>query len=120
MNIAYLHAPQFGFDPEGDAARGILAEIDAQDIRMVFLALGAPKQERFAALGRELAPHAGFASIGAGLDFLSGHQIRAPYWVRKLTLEWLWRMLHSPRRLVRRYALCAVELPGLALRSRSE
>ena len=45
---------------------------------------------------REKAPAVGFASIGAGLDFLSGHQVRAPRVLRMLALEWLWRALQGP------------------------
>lgn len=116
-------APPFGFDPEGAEARRILAEIAAVGPCLCLLALGAPKQEKLAALGRELAPQAGFASIGAGVDFLSGHQTRAPLWVRKIAMEWLWRMLQQPARLIPRYAACFAILPGhcrLALRQRRE
>jgi len=119
IDIVYTHAPVYGFDPVGAPARAILADIAASGAQLVFIALGAPKQERFAALGRELAPKAGFASIGAGLDFLSGHQTRAPKWVQKIAMEWFWRMAASPRRMAGRYALCLAELPGLAWRSRS-
>jgi UDP-N-acetyl-D-mannosaminuronic acid transferase (WecB/TagA/CpsF family) len=66
----------------------------------------------FAAKGRELAPSVGFASIGAGLDFIAGTQTRAPAWARKLALEWLWRALSSPRRLIPRYAACIAILPA--------
>jgi UDP-N-acetyl-D-mannosaminuronic acid transferase (WecB/TagA/CpsF family) len=55
----------------------------------------------------------GFASIGAGLDFIAGKQPRAPLWVRRLALEWLWRALSSPRRMLPRYARCVAILPGL-------
>jgi UDP-N-acetyl-D-mannosaminuronic acid transferase (WecB/TagA/CpsF family) len=63
-------------------------------------------------------------SIGAGLDFIAGHQTRAPLWVRRIAMEWLWRMLTNPRRLTRRYLDCILILPGLtfvalAARSRS-
>lgn len=111
MVVAALIAPPFGFDPAGQAGRAMLAQIAAVGPCLCLLALGAPKQEQFAALGRDLAPMAGFASIGAGVDFLSGHQVRAPEWVRKLAMEWVWRMLQSPRRLVPRYAACAAILP---------
>ena len=117
LKISYIHAPAYGFDPQGDAAREILQEVAASGAQLAFLALGAPKQELFAALGRELAPNVGFASIGAGLDFLSGTQVRAPKWVRKIAMEWLWRMLSNPRRLFKRYALCAWVLPGLGWRA---
>ncbi len=117
LQIAYIHAPEFGFDPTGEAARAILKELDASGAGLAFLALGAPKQEVFAALGRKLAPRVGFASIGAGLDFLSGTQVRAPKWVRRIAMEWFWRMASNPRRMFMRYAHCALVLPGLAWRA---
>ena len=104
-------APPQEFDPDGATARAMLAEVAAMGPGLCLLALGAPKQERLAALGRQLAPQAGFASIGAGIDFLAWHQMRAPEWVRTLALEWLWRALSQPRRLIPRYAACAAILP---------
>ncbi len=79
---------------------------------LCLIALGAPKQEEFTALGRRLAPQVGFASIGAGLDFITGSQTRAPAWLRAMALEWLWRAATAPRRLLPRYAACAAILPG--------
>ena len=117
LEIAYIHAPAYGFDPTGEAARMILQDLNESSVQLAFLALGAPKQESFAALGRTLAPQVGFASIGAGLDFLSGTQVRAPKWVRQIAMEWFWRMASNPRRLFKRYALCALVLPGIALRA---
>jgi exopolysaccharide biosynthesis WecB/TagA/CpsF family protein len=108
-------APVMGFDPDGPAAMAILAALAATGPCLVLLALGAPRQERLAARGRRLAPEAGFASIGAGLDFLAGTQARAPQVVRRLALEWLWRLALSPRRLAARYAACAAILPAEAL-----
>lgn len=115
LQVALLHAPAMGFDPQGEAAANVLRDIATQQIGLCFIALGAPKQEAFAALGRQLAPQTGFASIGAGVDFLAGNQTRAPVWVRKIAMEWLWRGLSSPRRMIPRYAACAAILPGQAL-----
>lgn len=123
LEVVKRIAPSYGFDPEGAEARRILVELAQVGPGLCFLALGAPKQERFAALGREIAPQMGFASIGAGLDFLSGHQRRAPQWMRRVSLEWAWRMLQSPRRMVPRYAACLAILPRQAweaLRLRSQ
>ncbi|MDX1781765.1 MAG: WecB/TagA/CpsF family glycosyltransferase [Thalassovita sp.] len=117
LDIAICIAPPFGLDPEGDDAREILGKVSDSGARFCFLALGAPKQERFAALGRQAAPQVGFASIGAGLDFLAGSQRRAPRWVRKLAMEWLWRLLSSPKRLTGRYARNFMILPGHVIRS---
>lgn len=112
LAVAYTHAPPMGFDPSGEAAADQLRQLEAAGIGLCLLALGAPKQEELAARGRDLAPGVGFASIGAGLDFLSGRQHRAPVLVRRLRLEWLWRALSSPRRLIPRYAKCLAILPG--------
>ncbi len=108
-------APPMGFDPDTDAARELLRQVRDSGARLCFLALGAPKQERLAALGRIEAPSVGFASVGAGLDFLAGNQTRAPEWVRRIAMEWAWRMLSAPKRLVPRYARCAAILPSEAV-----
>lgn len=114
LEIAARISPAMGFDPEGAAAGEIIDAIRISGARLVFLALGAPRQERFAARLRRELPGVGLASIGAGLDFLAGHQVRAPEWMRRSALEWLWRMASNPRRLAARYASCAVLLPALA------
>ena len=115
LNVVLCHAPPYGFDPTGAGALEICEMLNASGARLCFIALGAPKQELFAAFARDKAPNVGFASIGAGLDFLSGHQVRAPKIMRALALEWLWRALQSPARMVPRYAKCFAILPGLAL-----
>jgi len=112
LNVVLRHAPAMGFDPQGEEAACVLAELAARNVGLCFVALGAPKQETFAARGRKLAPQVGFASIGAGLDFLAGTQMRAPAWVRTLAMEWAWRALTNPRRLIPRYAACVAILPS--------
>lgn len=117
LRIAARIAPPMGFDPTGDAGAAVIAALAQSGARLCLLALGAPKQEVFAARARAALPQMGLASIGAGLDFLAGHQRRAPLWMRRLALEWLWRMLSQPRRLIPRYARCALILPGLAVQA---
>ena len=112
LNIALTHAPGFPFDPVGEEAAQIITRIRDSGARLCFLALGAPRQERFAIHARDALGNVGFASIGAGLDFLSGHQRRAPQLVRKVKMEWAWRMLSNPRRLFLRYVKGFTILPG--------
>lgn len=121
LDIALCIPPSQQFSPLGKEARTILKTLDEEGIQICFLALGAPKQEVFAIEGRKLAPSVGFVSVGAGLDFLGGHQVRAPMWMRKIAMEWLWRAMSSPRRLIPRYLKCFAILPGhvvSALRTR--
>lgn len=122
LEVAACLAPPYGFDPASAAADALLDQVAASGARICLLALGAPKQELLAARGLARHPGVGFLSIGAGLDFIAGHQTRAPVWVRKIAMEWLWRMLSNPRRLAKRYLDCALVLPSMtvaALRTRS-
>jgi exopolysaccharide biosynthesis WecB/TagA/CpsF family protein len=114
LKIAALLSPPMGFDPEGAAAGGLIGDLARSGAQVCLLALGAPKQETFAARAFRDLPDTGFVSVGAGIDFVAGAQVRAPRLVRALALEWLWRLLGSPRRLLRRYASCAAILPALA------
>lgn len=114
LSVVACIAPAQGFDPSGPAGDAALCDLAASGARLCFLALGAPKQEIFAARGHAMLPEVGFVSIGAGLDFIAGTQHRAPVWVRRIAMEWAWRLVLSPRRLARRYLDCALILPGLA------
>lgn len=117
IDIVLTLAPAMGFDPTGAAADDAIDRLRESGARLVFLALGAPKQEIFAARAQECLPETGFLSIGAGLDFISGAQVRAPKWVRVIAAEWLWRMMSNPRRLAARYGACILALPGLTIRA---
>ncbi|MTH63231.1 WecB/TagA/CpsF family glycosyltransferase [Paracoccus shanxieyensis] len=114
LQVAMTHAPGFPFDPTGPEGAQIIDKIRASGARLCFLALGAPKQEIFAIRARDALGNVGFASIGAGLDFLSGHQKRAPKWARQIKMEWMWRMLSNPKRLAARYAKGFTILPAHA------
>lgn len=117
LRIVLTLAPPMGFDPDHASADEMIAQLRDSGARLVFLALGAPKQERFAVRAAEMLPETGFLSIGAGLDFVAGEQTRAPKWVRAIAAEWLWRLWGDPKRLASRYGLCLLVLPGLILRA---
>jgi len=115
LRIAYREAPPFGFNPTSPDAEGAAARMAASGARLVFVAFGAPKQELFSAHMAERTPDVGFVCIGAALDFIAGSQVRAPVFFQKTGLEWLWRLGTNPRRMARRYLLCARLLFGLVL-----
>ena len=123
LEVVARIAPDFGFDPNGVEADQAIKRIEGSGAGLCLLALGAPKQEIFAARAADALPRCGFISVGAGLDFIAGTQRRAPLLWRKLALEWLWRLSRDFHRLARRYRDCALILPGLfgaALRVRVE
>jgi N-acetylglucosaminyldiphosphoundecaprenol N-acetyl-beta-D-mannosaminyltransferase len=73
------------------------------DVVAVFL--GVPKQEVFVHQCWELLPKAVYMSLGGTVDFIAGKQPRAPAVWQRLGLEWIFRLLHDPRRLFFRYLL---------------
>jgi N-acetylglucosaminyldiphosphoundecaprenol N-acetyl-beta-D-mannosaminyltransferase len=83
---------------------GLIATVRAADPDLLFVAFGQPKgefwvAEHYRALGVPVT-----MQVGATLDFLAGRVLRAPRWVQRVGLEWAYRMLREPRRLVGRYA----------------
>jgi exopolysaccharide biosynthesis WecB/TagA/CpsF family protein len=115
LNVVWTAAPAMGFDPTGTEARRATEGMRAANVRLCIISLSPPRQETFASFAHKLAPEIGFCCFGAGLDFVAGQQQRAPAWMRAMALEWLWRALSAPRRLIPRYAACAAILPGEAL-----
>jgi exopolysaccharide biosynthesis WecB/TagA/CpsF family protein len=117
LTIAGFFAPPQGFEPTSEDARRCIATIGNTGADICFVALGAPKQELFADHGKSLLPNISFVCIGAGLDFIAGAQVRAPFWMRRWGLEWLWRVASDPQRLLYRYLLCIGALPGILARA---
>ncbi|TMN17638.1 WecB/TagA/CpsF family glycosyltransferase [Pseudoxanthomonas sp. X-1] len=96
---------------------GLVDTINAAAPDVLLVALGNPIQERWilehsAALQVPLA-----FGVGALLDFLSGNARRAPRWVQKLHMEWAYRLLHEPRRLIKRYSVDLLTFFGVCLRA---
>lgn len=122
LRIAGCLAPGMGFDAWSDETTRDIETIAKSGSDIVFVALGAPRGEIFAARLAERLPRGACISIGAGLDFIAGTQKRAPTIARRLGLEWLWRLAHDPRRLFIRYVKSLMVFPSVmlsALRTRS-
>ncbi|WP_426042982.1 WecB/TagA/CpsF family glycosyltransferase [Brevundimonas sp. TWP2-3-4b1] len=74
---------------------------------IVWVGLGCPKQERWAMTHSERLPRTVLIGVGAAFDFHAGAIARAPRVFQRLGVEWLHRLVHSPRRLWRRYLIDA-------------
>ena len=81
----------------------MLARINASNADVLWVALGAPKQEVWALLNRSRIAIPVVACVGAAFEILAGRFSRAPQWMQTLGLEWFWRMAQDPARLWRRY-----------------
>jgi N-acetylglucosaminyldiphosphoundecaprenol N-acetyl-beta-D-mannosaminyltransferase len=83
---------------------------------IVWVGLGAPKQERWLHTVSPLAPAAMLFGVGAAFDFLSGAKPRAPRVLQRAGLEWAYRLATEPRRLWRRYLTTNTRFALLAAR----
>lgn len=84
----------------------VVDAINHSGAQLVVLGMGVPRQELWAARhARELAHARLIVSGGAILDFMSGVVPRAPLWMRRLRMEWLFRLGLEPGRMWRRYIL---------------
>lgn len=117
IRIAGHYAPGQNFDPYSNEADLAIDRIRVSGARLCFVALGAPRQEIFAARCLDELDGTGMLCIGAALDFIAGTQTRAPSITQKVGLEWAWRILQEPRRLVPRYARCLGVVPRLVVRT---
>ncbi len=80
-------------------------ELEQQQVKVVFLALGVPKQDQLAKKLRRLLPEIVIIGIGGTFEILSPSGRRAPDWMQKSGLEWFYRLMREPGRLWKRYLL---------------
>jgi len=101
INIKGMYSPPFRkLTDEEDAE--VVNMINESGADIVWIGLGAPKQEKW------MKAHEGkingvMMGVGAGFDFHAGTARRAPIWVQKVGLEWLFRLFVDPKRLFKRY-----------------
>jgi bacterial polymer biosynthesis proteins, WecB/TagA/CpsF family len=80
----------------------IINELRATSPEMVFVGFGHPKQEQWIDRYRDSLPSVRlFLGCGGALEFLAGSAKRAPAFMRKIGLEWLWRLVREPKRIKR-------------------
>ncbi|MEI8012252.1 MAG: WecB/TagA/CpsF family glycosyltransferase [Candidatus Omnitrophota bacterium] len=87
----------------GHADPDVVRFINAAKPDIIWVGLGAPKQDFWNAINRQALEAPVLIGIGAAFDFIAGTKPRAPRWMGKLGLEWLFRLCCEPRRLWRRY-----------------
>lgn len=101
LKIAGMEAPPFRPLTE-EEDRQTVERINASGADFVWVGLGAPKQEKWMYEHRGRI-HGVMFGVGAGFDFHAGTVKRAPDWMRRHYLEWLYRLVQDPKRLWKRY-----------------
>ena len=93
-----------GYDEFAAAGDALVERIDRSCADVVLVAFGNPSQERWILDHADTLASAAYLRRRRLLDFLAGNARRAPNWVRRLRMEWLYRLLNEPRRSFKRYS----------------
>ena len=107
LHALHHYNPPMGFirDP-AELERCVRFVEDCSPFRYCFLAVGAPQQEVLAQRLKSRGIARGMAlCIGASINFLTGVERRAPVWMQRIGMEWLYRLLSDPARLAKRYLI---------------
>ena len=102
LRVVGTHSPPFR-DLTAEENAEIVAEINASGADLVWIGLSTPKQERWMATNRHRLDAAALFGVGMAFDVHAGLVPEAPLLIQNSGLEWLYRLLHEPRRLWRRY-----------------
>ncbi len=89
----------------------VIDEINTLKPDVVFVGLGSPKQELWIHKYKRILNCKVLIGIGGGIDIWAGHAKRAPRWLQKIGLEWLYRLFQEPRRIKR-----MIKLPVFAFK----
>jgi len=107
--VAGRYSPKYEQLEEMDH-EDILSRIEAAQPDILLVAFGNPKQEKWLAMHRHRLKVPVCVGVGGSFDFLSGRISRAPMWMQRHGLEWLYRTIQEPSRLAMRYATNAAGL----------
>jgi len=100
-----LLTPVFSYETNDDLCSEYIKTINDSKSDVVFLCTGAPKTEKFFAKYYDKFDNSCYFSVGATIDFIAGNIKRAPQWMSKFGLEWLYRLTKDFKRLFKRYWL---------------
>lgn len=103
LKIVGMYSPPFReLTLEEDAE--IINLINKSNPDFIWVGLGAPKQETWM-YNHQNKVNGLMVGVGAGFDYFAGNIKRAPMWMQKCSLEWLYRLIQDPKRLFKRYII---------------
>jgi len=114
LEVAGVICPPFRALTEEEDAQ-VISAINAARADVLWVGLGAPKQERWMFDHRERLNVPLLVGVGAAFDFHTGRVAQAPAWMGDHGLEWMFRLSREPRRLWRRYLVQGSEFVALVL-----
>lgn len=113
--VAGTYTPPEGFAVDTRAMEEAVCAVNKARPDILFVGVGAPTQELWVHQMWDRLQVTVAVCCGAALDYAAGTQRRAPRWVQGVGLEWMWRLVHEPRRLWYRYLVQDVAFVGIIL-----
>ena len=102
--VVGAHSPSYGFEKREDECEELIRIVNESGANVLLVGVGAPKREKWIMKYRDRMPCVDiFMALGATIDFEAGTLKRAPKVWQTLGLEWLYRALKEPKRLMKRY-----------------
>jgi len=120
LNIVGIYSPPFGFEDNLEENGKIVAMIKGSSPDILFVGLGAPKQEKWIFKYKEQYQVPVSIGIGVTFEFIAGMVKRAPLWMQKIGFEWFWRVIIEPKRLWRRYFVDDMKIFGLVCKQKRD
>ena len=105
LKISGTYSPPFGFETDVLENTKIINLLIDSKPDILFVALGAPKQEKWIINHMNEYKISVSIAIGATLDFVIGNKKIPPDFIKRIGLAWLWRLIDEPKRLWRRYLI---------------
>lgn len=112
LRVVGTYYPPMGFEADDVEMGNMVKALRDSQADLVYVALGSPKQEKLIRRLREMAdpvlPGAWWMGVGISLSYICQDVKPAPGWMKKSGLEWVFRLVQEPKRLVKRYLVDGV------------
>lgn len=116
LEIVGMYSPPFRQLTEEEDKMAV-EKINRAHADFIWVGLGAPKQEQWM-YEHQNKVHGLMIGVGAGFDYFAGNIKRAPMWMQKCSLEWLYRLFQEPGRLFKRYLVTNTKFLWLIARGK--
>jgi N-acetylglucosaminyldiphosphoundecaprenol N-acetyl-beta-D-mannosaminyltransferase len=104
---------------DNDQEKSIAKQVSDSGANMLFVAISSPKKEIFLNENKSILKNVNFImGVGGSFDVVSGLVKRAPQWMQKFGLEWLYRLIQEPKRMWRRYLVGNTKFIFLVLKAK--
>lgn len=116
VEVAGMYSPPYRILTNSENQE-VIRRINESRPDFIWVGLGAPKQEQWMSSHRGLL-HGVMVGVGAGFDYHAGNLKRAPRWMQRCNLEWLYRLMQEPKRLLKRYIYTNLKFLWLIIRGK--